>query len=496
MTGMAKNEELEGVIYVRVSSKEQETGHFSIPAQIDFLQAYAQEKGINIIKVYQESESAKEKGRPVFDEMIGFLKKRKKTCRLLVEKNDRLLRNEDDAALTINIATKTETEIHLVKDNMVLSKRSTPHEIMIYTIMCATSSWYPRNLSLEVQKGMNKKADLGYYPGRAPVGYKNIRSSKKMSIIEVDPEKSKWVIKAFKLYATGKYSYSSLADKLGSEGFVISKRKVKKDNLGKMLRNPFYIGDFEYRGKRYFDGKHAPLISKELFYTVQKIIDRAGSPRRIKHDFLYSTILKCEKCGSYLIGDLKKGKYLYFRCMHRGCDNTKNYLKEEHIDKKVSEIIGCFNIPHEIRDNVIAHLKFHQASEYEYRAKVIEKLESKIKTLKSRLNKLYIDKLDCVIDDEFYMEHKQAWTSELDELRASYNQMTKENDETVQKAEQLFELCKKASFWYYRQDNSKKRAFLKLLCSNFSFDGENLRITIKSTLKSLFESASVYYGGR
>lgn len=46
------------VIYARVSSKEQEKG-FSIPAQIEFLQEYANKKLFNVVKVFQESETAK-----------------------------------------------------------------------------------------------------------------------------------------------------------------------------------------------------------------------------------------------------------------------------------------------------------------------------------------------------------------------------------------------------------------------------------------------------
>src|SRR5574344_847557 len=111
---------------------------------------------------------------------------------------------------------------------MVLSKRSTPHEIMIYTIMCATSSWYPRNLSLEVQKGMNKKAEMGYFPGRAPVGYINLRESKKVSRIIVDETKAHYIKKAFQLYATGCYSYQTLADKLADDGLFMNTRRVQK----------------------------------------------------------------------------------------------------------------------------------------------------------------------------------------------------------------------------------------------------------------------------
>lgn len=482
-------EELTAVMYVRVSSKEQAEGHFSIPAQIDFLQQYAKEKGFKVLKIYQESFSAKEKGRPIFDDMVRFLKKQKKTCRLLVEKNDRLLRNEDDAALTINLALKTETEIHLVKDNMVLSKNSTPHEIMIYTIMCATSSWYPRNLSREVTKGMNKKADMGYYPAQAPVGYINKRENKKVSHIIVDTEKAHFIKKAFELYSTGAYSYQSLADRLAADGFIIRTRPCQKNNIEKILKNPFYIGDFNYKMKRYFDGKHEPLISRELYSTVQNIINRHATPKLQKNDFVYSGLIKCSKCGSYLVGDLKKGKYLYFRCMHRGC-TVKKHLKAEYVDNIVSEILSRMAIPEEVKIGTLKNIKHWLMADHEYRMKNLEKLNDDVMKLKKRLNQLYIDKIDGVVDTEFYLENKNEWGIELDKLLANQNEMSHENEEIMQRAEELLELCQKAPQWYSCQTAAKKRIFLKLICSNFYYDGEKCTVTIKSALKTMFESTS------
>ena len=51
------------VIYARVSSKEQETGGYSLPAQLDFLKEYAKSKGLEVVKVFTESMTAKEAGR-------------------------------------------------------------------------------------------------------------------------------------------------------------------------------------------------------------------------------------------------------------------------------------------------------------------------------------------------------------------------------------------------------------------------------------------------
>jgi hypothetical protein len=84
------------VMYVRVSSKEQEQG-FSIPAQRQLLTEYADREGIHVVQEFEDVETAKRAGRTSFGEMVDFLRNNQATCRtLLVEKTDRLYRNIKD----------------------------------------------------------------------------------------------------------------------------------------------------------------------------------------------------------------------------------------------------------------------------------------------------------------------------------------------------------------------------------------------------------------
>ena len=81
--------------------------------------------------------------------------------------------------------------------------------------------------------------------------------------------------------------------------------------------------------------------------------------------------------------------------------------------------------------------------DHEYRMKNLEKLNNEVATLKNRLNQLYIDKVDGVIDSEFYFEKKNEWDIELDKLLVSQNEMSHENEEIMQTAESLHELSKR-----------------------------------------------------
>ncbi len=146
-------------MYVRVSSKEQEREGFSIPAQKKFLRDYAIENGFTVVKVFEESESAKSAGRTQFKHMLTFLKANSEVKIVLAEKTDRLYRNMKDYN-ELNF-DELDLHIHLAKENEVLSKGSRSHQKFIHGVKVLMAKNYSDNLSEEVVKGLNQKATEG-----------------------------------------------------------------------------------------------------------------------------------------------------------------------------------------------------------------------------------------------------------------------------------------------------------------------------------------------
>lgn len=481
------------IIYARVSSLEQKKGGFSIPAQIDLMKKYCKDNNFTVEKIFTESISAKETGqRPAYDEMIKFLRKNKKTAyNLVYEKNDRLLRNEYDCADIINLARTTPHFIHSVREMLILHKNAHPSVFHIFTIFSATSSLYPRNLSLEVKKGMYKAAELGFYPSKLPVGYKRGEYiGKKRREIVIDSEKAGYIVRAFELYATNMFSYKTLADKLAAEGFVIKTRPCQKTNIEKILNNPFYMGDFNFNGKRYFAGNYTPLISQSLYLECQRIRELNLNPRKQTHEFLYSNMVKCSDCGCSLVAEIKKGKYVYYRCQGRKCKIGKvKYLKESTIDKMVETFLTSISIPEKNIDLILQQCKKVLNQQIEFDKQATENITKQIEKNKNRLHNLYIDKLDGNITEEFYFEKRKVFQNEIDKLLLQIAHSTAETDITMEKVSMVLELCKNAYNKYLTFTNEKKRYFLNLFVSNFLYDGEKLDIEIKSTSKVLLESA-------
>lgn len=483
------------IIYARVSSKEQEESGFSIPAQIDLLQQYCQKHDFEVVKVYTENTSAKETGkRPVYDEMIKFLRRQKTKYNLVFEKNDRILRNEYDSADIINLARTTPHDIHSLREGLVLNRDAHPSQFFVFTMYSANSSIYSRNLSLEVRKGLNKSCDLGYFPGaRVPVGYKRgdyIPGEKKKRAIIVDTEKAGYIIRAFELYSTGMFSFETLAKRLASDGFVVKNKPCTKRNIELILKNPFYMGEFIYNGKRYESNRYSPLITKELFIKVSKIIKGSYSPQENTHEFLYSNMIKCSDCGGSLIGEIKKGKYVYYGCRGRKCTIKKmKWLKQEVVDAAVDNLIRNISIPEENATKILEQIRKTVGSQFHFEEQVKANIDKEIKLYKKRLNTIYLDKIDGTITDEFYIEKRDEFQSRLDDLTLQQHQNMVETDEIMEKANICIELLKNAHSKYLEYDTTKKRYFLKLLVSNFLYDGSNLHVNLKSTTEALLDSA-------
>jgi site-specific DNA recombinase len=158
------------VLYVRVSSKEQEQG-FSIPAQRKLLTEYAGQHSLNVLREFEDIETVKRAGRTSFTEMVEFLTATNDPRPiLLVEKTDRLCRNIKDWVTIDGLGI----EVHLVKEGVVLSQDSRSSEKFMHGIRVLMAKNYIDNLSEEVRKGMREKAEQGHWPTAALVGTSTI----------------------------------------------------------------------------------------------------------------------------------------------------------------------------------------------------------------------------------------------------------------------------------------------------------------------------------
>jgi len=336
------------VLYARVSSKEQELG-YSIAAQQELLQGYAGRTSMVVEQEFLDAETAKTTGRRGFAAMIAYFKGHPECRKLLVEKTDRLYRNFKDY-LTIEALN---LELHLVKENAILTNDSQSSEKLVHGIKVLMAKNYIDNLSEEVQKGLRTKAAQGLWPSFAALGYVNTVGPGGKRIIVPDPVHGPLLTNLFTWYKSGEYSIKALAKKAYEEGFRFrrSKNKVPVTTLHKILRNRIYTGEFKYGGTIY-QGIHEPLVTREVWERCQQVLDgrHERKDRKVKHDFAFTSLLTCGHCGCSLVGELKKGRYVYYPCTGYRGKCPEPYTREETLVNRLSGQLRALVIPPAVLD--------------------------------------------------------------------------------------------------------------------------------------------------
>src|SRR5207248_2805604 len=121
----------------------------------------------------------------------------------------------------------------------------------------------------------------------------------------------------FEWYATGTYSIREVTKMARAAGLVFRKSRnaIPQATVHTLLRNRLYTGEFDWDGRRY-RGTHEPLISCELWGRVQEILSGrfAKRTRKSKYEFPFSGLIACGHCGCSLVGEIKKGRYVYYHC--------------------------------------------------------------------------------------------------------------------------------------------------------------------------------------
>ena len=476
------------IIYARVSSKEQESEGYSIPAQKKILQEYAYKNNYSISQQFTDIETAKKAGRTQFNKMIELLKENKTIKHILVEKTDRLLRNISDYALLDNLIEASHISIHLVKENVVLDRDSRSNEKFIFGIKALMAKNYVDNLSEETKKGMLEKAEQGIYPSVAPYGYLNVEENGR-KVIAVDSQTAPFVKKVFELYTTGGYSLSTLRKKMIDDGMVYrSGKNFNKSTIEFILKNEFYTGVFYWKSRRYESASHEALIDKTLFRQVQDILINPNKSKSRKGLFPYTNLIRCGACGCMLTAEIKKEKYVYYHCTGSKGKCNQPYLKQEAIGLEFEKLLKSINISKDMQEIILQGLKDSFADKVEYHNNNVEQLEKQMQLLKKRIDQSYLDKLDKRISKDFWQTQSKKWINEKECLAVKLLSLQRADSNYLENANLILELSEKAAELFKRRNADQKRKLIQILTSNCSYNDGKLDLELKRVFGTIVKT--------
>jgi site-specific DNA recombinase len=316
-------------LYIRVSTDEQADTGYSQRYQEETLRRYCELQGITIKAVFFEDHSAKTFQRPEWNKILLTIKKHRNAAELILfTKWDRFSRNAGDAYGMINTLNKQGVEPQAIEQPLNLE---IPENKMMLAFYLAAPEVENDRRSLNIIGGMRRARKEGRWMGSAPAGYKNKIVDGKKTIV-IDPVQGpimKWI---FEELAKGMHTARSIFQSAREKGLTgRGGNPIDKNSFWSAIRNPAYIGKIRiaaYKGEEetIAQGMHASLISADLFYQVQDILDGKKKIMRTKikvdDKFPLRGFLICPHCGKLLTASSSKGRSSYYNYYHcfTGCN--------------------------------------------------------------------------------------------------------------------------------------------------------------------------------
>lgn len=417
---------MKGVIYCRVSSKEQTEGT-SLASQQAACSDYAQANGIDVLKIFvEEGESAKFADRTKLLELIDYCRTHKgQVDALLVWKVDRFARNVADH---FNVkATLAKAGVRIVSVTEPID--GNPEGRLMETILAGFAQFDNDVRAMRTVQGMKRKLQEGLFPWHPPLGYKTVtqNGNKKTQPDEPDEPRFNLLKRAWKEFLTGAHTKADIVRIMRAWGLETKTGSpLTPQAVDRLFENPFYAGFVvdPWTGEEH-QGLHIPMVSKEEFAAVQAIIKRRSQSRphcRHREEFPLRGLVRCPACHWFLTASLSRGRsarYPYYHCHNRSCPRLQKTVAakvvEEEFIRHLEKLTPTEAAFEQFQGVVLLKAEESGAAEADREAR----RQNALKRVKSRLAKLIDLRTENLISDDEFGDHRTTLLAEEHRLRTT-----------------------------------------------------------------------------
>ncbi|MDP1795968.1 MAG: recombinase family protein [Planctomycetaceae bacterium] len=459
------------VALARVSSREQEREGFSLEVQADALQKYAATHGGTIIRLFKIAETASKRDeRKTFKEMVAFAKKHAvELDGLLFYKVDRAARNLVDYVEL----ERLESEYDVPFISISQPTENNPAGRMMRRTLANMASFFTEQMAVDIRQGIDRRVQVGLFPGKAPYGYRNVRINGR-SIVQIDEEAAANVRHLFQLYAYEYYTIEGVAAQMAKEGrqYRPNLPRFSRTSIHNMLNDRAYIGEVQYRGG-WYPGTHEPLIDRSTWNRVHTLI---GGGNQQSHTMAYAgEFMQCGHCGHPITGEtkIKKSKtgsreYVYYRCArYNTAGHPRIRVTEAELDRQMLALFDRMRIENlAVRDWFRAVLASQtRDAQADSRAQRAE-LQRQASLLVAQQDRLLNLRIDDQIDEETFVRKQSELRDRLASIKLQLDTVDRSHDETAELALKVFELSQTLRQQWLTADYAAKRRILEIVCLN------------------------------
>jgi DNA invertase Pin-like site-specific DNA recombinase len=508
-------------IYCRKSSEAEDRQILSNESQNRELALLGVNRHLPISRIFSESKSAKEPGRPVFNEMMQAIY-RGEAAGIICWKLDRLARNPVDGGSVI-WAIKQQG-IKVITPSQIYG-REDDNSILMY-MEFGFAQKYVDDLSKNTKRGLKTKVENGWYPGVAPIGYLNFCNSKtgEKKLIK-DPDLFPHVRHMWDLMLTGVYTAPQILEIVNQQWSFRTRatrkgggKPLSRSAIYHIFGNRFYSGSFEYPGGsgNIYQGKHEPTVTKAEYDRVQSLLRRHSSPRAQLHEFPFTGLIRCGECDRMVTAEVKhqlrcsscrlkfacQGRtncpgckipikamvspkfrtYVYYHCSKSGYPRCgQKSITAEDLERQIADALGRIQISDDFKEWAIKYL--HELY-HEQKASNDQILENHLKALNlcsQRLDALVRLKTSpentdgSLLSDDEYRRQRVALHQEKSALdRLSVSDEHKQS--ALAAAQETLQFASKARERFVTGDSETKRSIVTAIRSHLLLINKKLNI--------------------
>lgn len=387
------NRKRKAIIYCRVSSiKQKKEGH-GLDAQEHRCRQFAKQKNYVVDKVYKDSFTGKGDyhKRPGLTEMIKYIDDNPHVdFVVLIDDLSRFARD-------VNAHFKLKNELKERNVSLECSNfnfEDTPEGVLIETMMAAQHQYYQQNNSRQVKQRQKARLEKGYWAFNPPPGYvsKNDQVHGKL----LHPTKDAKLIKeAFEGFESGRFlTQTEIKNFLNENKFRGKNNYV--ETVDRLLTRPIYAGIIEYPEWEVEarDGHHKPIISKETFYEVQRILTegrRKRTRRDMAADFPLRGIIssigsKKPYTGSFTTG--RSSKVPYYRDTDKNSEFYNRSFNRDKVDSFMKRRLSKLKVDSDVLEMTELLMIEEWNKRQDNKNKKYSDLEKDLKKLETEKNKI------------------------------------------------------------------------------------------------------------
>lgn len=450
------------VLYCRKSTDRDDKQQNSIEAQLSACTRTIEKNNFTLVDTFIESASAKKSGkRSIFDSMLALCK-RGNIDYIIVDEASRLSRNSTDSAKILGLLEEKQIEwIYTTSQNYFWEQAS---ELFMLLLNFGMAKLDNDTRARNIKSRMITCAEKWRCLWKAPFGYKNVTILKDGQVSQKgvlkDPLFAPIVERIFRMRWEEKKTIADIANICQKEySSLWWKHRFTLQWIDKLMKNPFYIWMIRYAWKTYV-WEHESIISTSLFKKAQELErwfyshDKSDSPSPLQ--YLYKWIIKDSE-GIALTGDIKQGKYIYYRNqnLRSSCKvNISEKRIEECVIEKLADTqfpIGIYELCLKIGKKIIDE-KNRDTNSAE------SDIEKEISQLNEKEKRLMNGYLEWAFEGEAYKKTSETIGSQIVLLEARKKEFKKVRIWDFEtKAKEMFELLENLSKRYKLGSHEEKQ---------------------------------------